>query len=846
MAHSKPFEKLSAHARAIIRACITLAQEGGAKEITPQHLLTAILSEKDSLGSVILKELGIRLEEFGTPPSPSRPKSEKKPALSRECRSIITNAFLLAHRFSYPYVGSEHLVHSLLEANLPEFAPLFSNKSTTSKKGRSFPLSSNLSPFPDLTRMMDFPDVGFIGNRRDDRSETPALREYGVRLGIPSQRSFLSRSKEIESVLRTLGRKTKSNPLLLGEPGVGKTAIVEAVAEKIRNNEAGRSFRGAEIILLDLSAIVAGTNYRGEFEARLRDIIKEAREHPNIILFLDEIHTLIGAGNANGTLDAANILKPALSRGDIRCIGATTFSEYKRHIQKDPALERRFQPIRVSEPNAETAVNILLESRADYESHHCVTIGEEAIRAAVSLSVRHLSGRFLPDKAFDVLDESASLVRRRATRENDDRKLNTLSLKLDQVTASKEKLVREKKFEKAESLRNEEIALNQSLQILVKEIDIREKSARLILTEKDVAEAVALITDTPTRNILDSRNDSISTLFPRLSEAVVGQEEAIRSVCRGIVQSHIDKDPERKRPLRSFLFLGPSGVGKTLTATKLAEIFFGTTSSFLRFDMSEFGERHATAQMIGSPAGYVGYGEGGKLTEHIRHHPASVILFDEIEKAHPDVLNLLLQILDEGILTDAEGKTARFGESIVILTSNIGTRSFLRENRIGFGAQSTPLFDTLREEALREVKQIIRPELLARLDEPIVFRPLEKESLSAIARRELDRFFNSLSRSNIVLRYDSNVVWHIGEQGFGRPDGARAIRKLIETTIEAPIAERFLGEYPSFDTISLSISPENKLIIETSTKNRVIRSKKNTLSKQSKIPARKVSKTSKP
>lgn len=840
----KPFEKLSVHARAILRASATLARESGAKEVAPKHLLSAILLEKDSLGSIILEDLGIRLEELPASKPPLQSKIEKDPVFSPECHSIIAGAFLLAHRFSYPYVGSEHLVHSLFEARLPDLEPLFSGKESSFKKEKPFSLSSHLSPFPDLIRMMEFPELGFIGNRRDTRSETPALDEYGVRIGSSSRRSFLSRSKEIESVFRTLGRKTKSNPLLLGEPGVGKTAIVEAVAEKIRNNEAGPSFRGVEVVLLDLSAVVAGTNYRGEFEARVRDIIREVREHPNIILFLDEIHTLIGAGNASGTLDAANILKPALSRGDIRCIGATTFAEYKRHIQKDPALERRFQPIRVSEPNPETAIKILRESRTDYESHHRVIIGDEAIRAAVDLSVRHLSGRFLPDKAFDVLDESASLVRRRAARNSDDREINTLSRKLNRIIASKEKLIQERKFEEAEALRNEEAALEHSLRTLVSEIDTRERSEELTLTEKDVAEAIALITDTPILKNFKTEEHSISTLFPRLSEAVVGQEDAIRSVCRGIVRSSLGKDSERMRPLRSFLFLGPSGVGKTLTATTLAKLFFGTTSSLLRFDMSEFGERHTAAQMIGSPAGYVGYGDGGKLTEHIRHHPASVILFDEIEKAHPDVLNLLLQVLDEGTLTDAEGKVARFGESIVILTSNIGTGSFTRENRLGFGAQSNPPFETLREEALREVKRLLRPELLARLDEPIVFRPLGHEALTELAKRELDRFRDALNRNAITLRYDRRIPEYIGAQALGRPDGGRAIRKLIETRVEEPIAELFLEKKSNFDTLSLSLSTKNQITLKTETARRSPLPKKATAQKRSKAPARNVPKKS--
>jgi ATP-dependent Clp protease ATP-binding subunit ClpC len=820
------FKKLSRNARNILRASFDVAQKSGSNTVDPRHLLTAILLEKNALGAIILEQLGIRIEDIVSLKTPNRPilqrhNSAREIPFSEKTRDIIASAFLLAHRFSYPYVGSEHLVHALIEAGDNDIFSLFHVQKISGSRERasSSPLSGtpfHLPNFPDLAHILEFPENGFFRGKTGKTSSTPTLDEYGIRLGKQSSpKSFLARSKEIESVFRTLGRKTKSNPLLLGEPGVGKTTIVEAVAERCLKGEAGYAFHGTEIVLLDLSALVAGTSFRGEFEARLKEIVREVREHPHIILFLDEIHTLVGAGNASGALDAANILKPALSRGDIRCIGATTFAEYKRHIEKDPALERRFQPIRITEPTTEAALQILEESHKEYEAHHGITINQEALRAAVTMSVRHIPARFLPDKAFDLLDEAASLLKRRAGKKDISRKRRSLSLAYEEISTLKNRLVTEQKFKEAEAAHREETLIKKKLHALIKRESKREKVERPILSAEGIAEALSLMTETPIEKILGKKSDTLTTLFTHLSHTILGQDEAITALTRGIIRSQLGMEGGHSRPTRSILFLGPSGVGKTFTAKSLAEFLFGSRDSFLRFDMSEFRERHHMAQMIGSPAGYVGYGEGGKLTEHIRHHPASVILFDEIEKAHPDVLNLLLQILEEGILTDAEGRKARFHESVIILTSNIGTESFQKKTRFGFGGNTVPTFESLREEALRELEQSIRPELLARLDQTIVFRPLEKEALTTIARRELERLAATLKKQAILLRYSPELAPFLGEKSFAESSGARAVRRVMAAHIEEPIAETLLTGNSTHKKISLSLAPSKEAVTLT-------------------------------
>ncbi len=567
----------------------------------------------------------------------------------------------------------------------------------------------------------------------------------------------------------------------------------------MREGKAGRALEGKQIVLLDLASIVAGTSFRGEFEARIKDIIQEAKERPEIIFFLDEIHTIIGAGNASGGLDASNILKPALARGDLRCIGATTFAEYKRHIEKDSALERRFQVIRISEPTPEESIRILKESRESYEKHHDVTIEDGALSAAVHLSIRHLPGRFLPDKAFDLLDEAAALLRRAETISATHEERQRILRAIGDLSEKKQSLIRDGKFPDAEIAQKEEISLQKELQNLEQSARHAEhKKKRPTLTADAIAEAAALISDTPVERITDEITSRIQSLFPKLSGIVFGQDEALHTLADAVSRSSLGLGSSMRRPRGSFLFLGPSGSGKTLSARALAENLFGKKQSFLRLDMSEFRERHHMAQLLGSPAGYVGYGEGGRLTEHLRHHPASVILFDEIEKAHPDILSLLLQILEEGTLTDAEGRSAHFSESFVILTSNIGSHVFDKDRKLGFGLNSGTILSQDSEDrfalALEEARKEIKPEIMSRLDRVIVFQSLKEEDLRKIADQEILTIKTKLLSHKVTLSIPKDASSFIAKKSLGHRDGARSVRASIRTHIEDPLSRHLFSK----------------------------------------------------
>lgn len=821
MLNSFLFDKLSLHARHILRASADLARANGSSRIEPRHLFAAIYFEKGSLGSFLLNSLGIQEDSLSAatalPEGKHRPLLEKEPLLSKKAKDVIIRAYSLASHAAYPYVGSEHFASALVETNDPDIRQFIA--SVPEEKKRSLfsltPRNLGAPDFPGLPRMLGLSDISLSKPNPPETEDTPFLDQHGVELGIePNQSSHSGREKEIESVLRTLGRKTKNNPLLIGEPGVGKTALVEAVAKRIEQGKAGPELEEARVIMLDLTSIVAGTSFRGEFEARIKDILHEAETHPEIILFVDEIHTIVGAGNASGGLDAANILKPALSRGNIRIIGATTLSEYKRHIEKDAALERRFQPILIEEPSHEDALRMLEESRSDYEKHHQITIGKEALRTVLSMSSRHLPERFLPDKAFDLLDEASSLLRRRSNKENNrDEKRRTLLKKQEELIELKEVLVEKQQFEEAATLRKKEVVLQETIESLEREEEKRARETRPTLSENEVLEATALITGIPLEKLRGERR-VISTLFETLEKTVVGQTDALERITNAITRSHFGMGNSSGRPLGSFLFLGPSGVGKTLTAETLGKTLFSNKKPIIRFDMSEFMERHHTAQMIGAPAGYVGYGEGGKLTEHMRRHPASVILFDEIEKAHPDVLNLLLQILEDGTLTDAEGRRVPFRNSVIILTSNIGTDSILGKEPLGFGDRAhAKSFEASEESVMSEVRRRLRPELLARLDHTIVFQPLSNDSLKKIAGHELLRLTKELGEKSIKLRFTPNITDFIAKKSFSSKENGRSVRKTIEQIIEHPLASELAKRDTHPKTISLSMNRSDTLNI---------------------------------
>lgn len=830
MLESKISRKLTFHARHSIKEASDIASFCKDATIQPKHLLFAIHNEKGSLGSILLENMGFTgkvLTKFCFPKLQTKattktkiPTTLKKKTLLKEpasfseaTKDIITRAYAIASQFDYPYVGSEHLVYAIIESTDPTIEKLLTSVDIKKQDLHSVLKSHiNTSDIPNLSKIFNAPNAPLSKSKQTkSSSDTPFLDQYGVDLTEEAKQSpdiITGRTAEITRMIQVLGRRTKNNPILIGEPGVGKTTLVNALAKKMLAGSAGDQFLNKRIIALDLALIVAGTSFRGEFEARLKEIIFEASEDPNIILFIDEIHTIVGAGNISGGLDAANILKPALSRGDLQCIGATTFAEYKKHIEKDPAFERRFQSITITEPTAEESKRILEESKTAYETFHNTRITPDAINAAVDFSIRFMPDRFLPDKAFDLIDETASALRQKKPASPLLKQIRTLEQERKELKQTKEDLVHTDKFEEAVALHESELKLTQKIKQLKIKYKKVQKQDVITVEALDIAKIVATIARIPLNKIMSQRHDKITSLKKNLEKHIIGQPEVVTKLSQTLLRSFSGvSHPDR--PLGSFLFLGPSGVGKTLAAKMLSEMLFDDKHALIRLDMSEFVERHSIAQIIGAPAGYIGYGEGGKLTEKVRHKPYSVILFDEIEKAHPDVFNILLQILDEGVLTDAEGRKVSFRNTIIILTSNIGTQAFTQSARIGFqGSASSELlhtqFETIQKDVLSELKRQMRPELLNRLDHIIVFQPLTKENMRAIVILELQALKLRLAAQSVSLVYKKEITDFITEKSFTPEQGARLIRRTIQDLVENPLAEKLLEDSTS-KTVTLAL-----------------------------------------
>ncbi|MGN0172325.1 MAG: ATP-dependent Clp protease ATP-binding subunit, partial [Acutalibacteraceae bacterium] len=640
------------------------------------------------------------------------------------------------------------------------------------------------------------------------KGKTPTLDQFGRDLTALAKEGkidpVVGRSKEIERVIQILSRRTKNNPCLIGEPGVGKTAIAEGLAQKIAADEVPELLRGKRVVTLDLTGMVAGTKYRGDFEERIKNAIDEVMKAGDIILFIDEIHTLIGAGAAEGAVDAANILKPSLARGELQVIGATTLEEYRKHIEKDAALERRFQPIVVGEPTPEEAVLILRGLRDKYEAHHKVKITDAAIEAAVQLSVRYIADRFLPDKAIDLIDEAASRVRLKAFTAPPD--LKKLEDEVKRLAEEKKAAVNEQDFERAARVRDEEKELTEQLE--AEKARFYEKNAGITgeVTPQDIAEIVSGWSGVPVTQLTEEEGERLLHMEDILHQRLVGQDEAVSAVSRAIRRGRVGlKDP--KRPIGSFIFLGPTGVGKTELCKALAEAMFGDENAMIRLDMSEYMEKHTVSRLVGSPPGYVGYDEGGQLTEKIRRKPYSVVLFDEIEKAHPDVFNMLLQILDDGVLTDAQGRRVDFKNTIIIMTSNVGARR-LTENSVSFGFGGEEKQDgneqAAREAVLSELKSLFRPEFLNRVDDIIVFRKLTQENIEMIARRMLSSLDRRMEELSMHVTVSDEAVAAVAKEGFDPVYGARPLRRAIQTKIEDALAEKMLeGSFKAGDTVGV-------------------------------------------
>ena len=768
----------------------------GHKYIGTEHILLGLVREGEGVASKILVSFGIgedrvlnKIEEFlgvDYTVAPVMPGG-----MTPRAKRIIESGWTEAQRNGQTLIGTEHMLLGLLREADSVATKIISELGAESGKIyeeiiKTFSFGSNGAQQP------------FAGAsaQQEPMDKTPAIDRFSrdlTRLARDGKIDpVIGRAKEIDRVTQILSRRTKNNPCLIGEPGVGKTAIAEGLAQKIIDGNLPELLKGKRVLSLDLSSMVAGTKYRGEFEERLKKALEEVRKSGNIILFIDELHTLIGAGAAEGAIDAANILKPSLARGEIQVIGATTLEEYRKHIEKDAALERRFQPITVDEPTAEEAMLILQGIRDKYEAHHNVKITDGAIAAAITLSVRYIPDRFLPDKAIDLIDEAASKVRLKSFTAPPD--LKALEEKAAKIAGEKESAIRAQEYEKAAQLRDAEQQVRSSFDEERERWISNQQKDSLSIDSEDIAAVTAIWTGIPVSALQQEESEKLLKLEEILHRRVIGQDEAVSAVSKAIRRGRVGlKDP--KRPTGSFIFLGPTGVGKTELSKALAEAMFGSEDSMIRLDMSEYMEKHTVSRLVGSPPGYVGYDEGGQLTEKIRRKPYSVLLFDEIEKAHPDVFNILLQILEDGILTDAQGRRVDFRNSVIIMTSNVGARDLFEKKRLGFNDSSDAEKNAehVKSNLISELKRLFKPEFLNRVDDIIIFHTLGNDEIKQIAVKMLDNLKIRMANAGITVSFGGAILDMLAKAGFDPAYGARPLRRAIQNKIEDFAAEQMLG-----------------------------------------------------
>ncbi|MCE2931270.1 MAG: ATP-dependent Clp protease ATP-binding subunit, partial [Vampirovibrionales bacterium] len=811
------FERFTEKAIKVIMLAQEEARRLGHNFVGTEQILLGLVGEGTGIAAKTLKGMGINLKE-------ARAEVEKiigrgsgfvavEIPFTPRAKRVLELSWDEARQLGHNYIGTEHLLLGLIREGEGVAAKVLESLGVDLTK-----LRGNLIRMLGETRGSASSGSGggsgsssSSGGSSGGKTKTPTLDEFSQNLTLAAEElrldPVIGREVEIERMVQILGRRTKNNPVLIGEPGVGKTALAEGLAQRIVNSDVPEMLRDKKIIQLDMGLLVAGTKYRGEFEERLKKVMDEIRQANNIILVIDEMHTLIGAGAAEGAIDAANILKPSLSRGELQVIGATTITEYRKHIEKDAALERRFQPVFVDQPTLSEAVEIIRGLREKYEEHHKLTISDEAIDASVTLSDRYISDRFLPDKAIDLIDEAASRVRLNNSALPEDGK--KLEREIKALVRQKEEAIRAQEFDKATELRDKEAEMREGLREIA---DAHKKTLdpkNITVTVEDIASVVSQWTGIPVSKLTESESDKLMKMEDTLHEQVIGQHEAVVAISKAIRRARVGlKSPDR--PIGSFIFCGPTGVGKTELAKTLAQYFFGSVENMIRLDMSEFMERHTVSKLIGSPPGYVGYNEGGQLTEAIRRKPYSVLLFDEVEKAHPDVFNILLQILDDGRLSDSKGRVVDFKNTIVILTSNVGASGIENPSSIGFGGsakeEAAARYAKIKDRVKDAMKQVFRPEFINRLDDTIIFEPLKKEEIRLIVDIMMKDLLKRLNDRMLKLELTAEVKDFLAEEGYDPTYGARPLRRVLQRRLEDPLSEALLmSEYKEGNIIEASL-----------------------------------------
>ncbi len=806
--------KFTQKAQEVVKKAQEYAGQLGHNYLGTEHILLGLSSVADSVSAKAIESQGInnndileKVEEVIGAGTPGAAVAGYTPRVKR----ILDRSVQEAVNMGSGYVGTEHILIALL------------NESDCIAVKLLLSLGVNLQRmFEDIMNMLgegESPSggTGMGQPKAAGNSSTPTLDKYSRDFTKMAQDDkfdpIVGRDNEIERVIQILTRRTKNNPCLVGDPGVGKTAIAEGLAQKIAKGDIPEILKNKRVVCLELSSLIAGSKYRGEFEERIKGVLDEVKKDGKVILFIDEIHTIIGAGGAEGAIDASNILKPSLARGEIQLIGATTMEEYRKYIEKDAALERRFQPVKVEEPSEEAAVEMLYGLRDKYEAHHKVKITDEAIEAAVKMSSRYITDRFLPDKAIDLIDEAASKVRLKSYTAPSD--VKDLEGKMESLEKEKEEAIKTEDFEKAASVKKEQNSIKEQLEKAKKEWEEKNIDTRLEVTENEIADVVSSWTGIPVKSIQEEEGQRLMNMEKLLHERVIGQDEAVTAISKAIRRGRVGlKDP--KRPIGSFLFLGPTGVGKTELSKALAEVLFGDENAMIRIDMSEYMEKHSVSKMIGSPPGYVGYEEGGQLSEKVRRKPYSVVLFDEIEKASPDVFNILLQVLDDGHITDAQGRKVDFKNTVIIMTSNAGARNIVEPKKLGFttDGSSEKSYDDMKKNVMDEVKHLFKPEFINRIDDIIVFHALNEDNVKDIVRLMAKEIVSRTKENmEIDLEFDETAIDFIAKTGFDQAYGARPLRRALQSKIEDAFAENFLeGKFKKGDTVVVS-AEDDKIVM---------------------------------